>query len=57
MSFDTSWDVGICKSDFESVDQWQFRETFLIVNKHKYPRDQLLVLSDIFMNIEFKNYR
>ncbi|XP_029341296.1 uncharacterized protein LOC115033230 [Acyrthosiphon pisum] len=57
MSFDTSWDVAVCKNVFETLDQWQFREAFLMVNKHKYPRDQLLVFSDIFMNIEFKNCR
>jgi len=57
MKFDTSWDVNIGKKDFETLDQWQFREAFLIANKHKYPKDKLLDFSDIFMNIEFKNCR
>jgi len=53
MSFDTSWNIDEHKSINESVEFWQFRQAFLIANKHKYPRDRLLILAQIFMNIEF----
>jgi len=53
MSFDTSWDIDQCKNVYESVDYWQFRQAFLIANKHKYPKDRLVTLAQIFMNVEF----
>lgn len=53
MSFDTSWDIDEYKSIHEPVEFWQFRQSFLIANKHKYPRDRLLALAHIYMNVEF----
>jgi len=53
MGFDTSWDINLLKTIYESSEHWKFREAFLIANKKKYPRDRLVVLSNIFMNVEF----
>jgi len=57
MGFDTSWNVDLLKSTYESLDHWKFRQAFLIANKKKYPRDRLVTLSNIFMNIEFMECR
>lgn len=57
MSFDISWDIDQCKRTFESSDQWQLRRAFLIANKYKYPKDRLVTLSHIFINVEFMGCR
>lgn len=57
MSFDTSWDINLHKSIYESCEHWKFRQAFLIANKNKYPRDRLVTLSNIFMNVEFMECR
>ncbi|XP_016657265.1 NF-kappa-B-repressing factor isoform X2 [Acyrthosiphon pisum] len=53
MGFDTLWNVNDCKSMYESSEQWKFRQSFLIANKKKYPRDRLVILCHIFMHAEF----
>lgn len=57
MNFDQSWDVEKYKAKHESENHWQFRKTFLLTHKNKFPEDRLVCLAQVFFNVEFMGCR
>lgn len=53
MNFDTSWDVDKYKSDHECDEHWNFKRTFMIAHKNKFPEQRLVCLTQAYFCIEY----
>lgn len=46
------FDVEACRKSWEIEDHWQLRRDFLVAHMGKYPKDRLLCLAQMFVNVE-----
>lgn len=41
------------RNKFEPEEQWELKRKFMETNKHLFPRQRILCLAQVFVNVEF----